>query len=131
MPAEAIYEKDAAIEFIYRCNGDPATASPTVKVLNPTKTEVLPAPTLTQVVGTRLWGGSFTPDAEGVWTLHGEDVHGGDMAKDFPVGALGVQSGMQFIKTAVILIDGKIDILDSKIDDLAADVADAGGAHFA
>ena len=36
MAKEAIYEVNSAIEFKYRCNGDPATASPTAKVLDET-----------------------------------------------------------------------------------------------
>ena len=130
MAKEAIYEVNSAIEFKYRCNGDPATASPTAKVLDETGAviDIAVEPifdiALAQIGVTRLFKSSFIPDAVGVWSVHCQDDNGGDVVKDFAVGAVGVQS----MAAKVVVIDGKIDDLDDKIDNLAAD---SGGAHFA
>lgn len=128
-PKEATYEVGSIIEFKYRCNGDPSVASPVCEVLDEAGAVDAQSPvTLTQIGTTRLFSGTFTPDAVGNWSLHITDANGGDVVKDFAVGTLGVQTGLQAIAAAVVIIDGKIDTLDGKIDDLASDT---GGAHFA
>ena len=128
-PKEATYEVNSVIEFNYRCNGDPATASPVAEVLDEAGVVDVQSPvTLTQIGSTRLFKGSFTPDALGVWAVHITDANGGDVVKDFAVGVIGVGSGLQAIAAGVVVIDGKIDGLETKIDGLAAD---SGGAHFA
>lgn len=133
MAKEAIYEKNSLIEFKYRCNGDPATANPTVDILDETgvinhtlAVGVDPdlSINLLQVGTSRLYRGAFTPDTSGIWTVHGKDDNGGDQAKDYPVGDIGVQT----MAEAVVTIDGKVDIIDDKIDGI---VGDSGGAHFA
>jgi len=128
-PKEAIYEVNSVIEFKYRCNGDQAIASPVAEVLDDAGAVDEQSPvTLSQIGTTKLFQGSFTPDVVGVWAVHITDSNGGDVVKDFAVGAVGVGSGLQAIAAGVVVIDGKIDTLDGKIDDLAAD---SGGAHFA
>lgn len=129
MPAEAIYEVNQPIEFRYRCNGAPAGANPVIEVLDETGVVdvAFPPIILAQIGTSRLFSGIFTPDAVGTWALHITDDNGGDVVKDFPVGLVGVQSGLQSLAASVITIDGKIDVLDGKVDDLAADT---GGAHF-
>lgn len=124
MPKEAIYEKNTLVEFKYRCNGSPSTANPVAEAIDETGT-VDPAiiVTLTQVGTSRIWKGSFTPDASGVWAVHITDSNGGDAVKDFPVGDIGVQT----MAEAIVTIDGKMDTLDDKVDEIAGD---AGGAHF-
>lgn len=131
MPKEAIYEVNQPIEFKYRCNGDPATANPVVEILDETDglfttltVGGTPPNDLNQIGTKKLFKGVFTPDEVGVWTVHGTDDNGGDQAKDFAVGAKGIQT----IAEAVVTIDGKVDGLDTKIDNIAAD---SGGAHFA
>lgn len=111
MPKEALYEVNQPIEFIYRCSGLPAGANPSVVILDATKTPVGTPLTvgsgLTQIGSTKLFQGLFTPDAEGVWTIHGTDDHAGDMAKDFPVGAVGAQS----MAAAILAIEANADLL--------------------
>lgn len=111
MPAEALYEIGVLIEFIYRCSGTPGDANPSVVILDAAKLPVgVPLTVgsgLTQIIGTKLFKGSFMPDAEGVWTLHGTDDHAGDQAKDYPVGAVGAQS----MAAAILAINGKADLL--------------------
>lgn len=124
-PKEANYEVNQPIEFKYRCNGDQATAEPiTVEVLDETGAVDAQVVVLAQIGVTRIFKGTFTPDAVGVWSVHIQDSNGGDQVRDFPVGTTGVQS----MAAKVVLIDGKIDSLDDKIDNIAAD---SGGAHFA
>ena len=72
-------------------------------------------------------GLNFTTLNAGKAKINITDNNGGDVVRDFAVGALGVGTGLQAIAAGVVVIDGKIDILDGKIDDLAADT---GGAHF-
>jgi len=127
-PKEATYEVDSVIEFKYRCNGDQASASPVVEVLDEDGAVDIQVPVLVQIGTTKLFKSSFTPDAVGVWAVHITDSNGGDVVKDFAVGVVGVGSGLQAVAAGVIVIDGKIDILEGKIDGLAAD---SGGAHFA
>ena len=127
-PKEAIYEIDQLIEFKYRCNGDQSTASPVAEVLDELGVVDAQVPVLTQIGTTKLFKSSFTPDEVGVWAVHITDANGGDVVKDFAVGAVGVGSGLQAIAAGVVVIDGKIDGLETKIDGLAAD---SGGAHFA
>ena len=127
-PKEAIYEVSSVIEFNYRCNGDQATASPVAEVLDEAGAVDAQSPvTLVQIGTSKLFKSSFTPDAVGVWAVHITDSNGGDVVKDFRVGTLGIQTGLQGITAAVVLIDGKVDTLEGKIDDLTAD---SGGAHF-
>lgn len=132
-PKEAIYQVNEPIGFKYRCNGDPAAADPKVDILDELdavhSTLVVgvdpdPAVNLIQVGATRLFKGEFTPDAVGVWSIHGSDDNGGDQVKDFPIGSVGVQT----MAAAIVTIDGKVDTLDGKVDNIAAD---SGGAHFA
>ena len=127
-PKEAIYEVNSVLEFKYRCNGDQASASPVVEVLDEDGAVDIQVPVLVQIGTTKLFKSSFTPDAVGVWAVHITDSNGGDVVKDFAVGVVGVGSGLQAVAAGVIVIDGKIDILEGKIDGLAAD---SGGAHFA
>lgn len=124
MAKEAIYEKNSLIEFKYRCNGSSSTANPVAETIDEDGVvDLLIVVTLTQVSTSRIWKGSFTPDASGVWGIHITDSNGGDVVKDFPVGDIGVQT----MAEAIVTIDGKVDDLDSKVDGLADD---AGGAHF-
>lgn len=127
-PKEATYEVNSAIEFKYRCNGDQSTASPVVEVLDEMGEVDIQVPVLTQIGTTKLFKSSFTPDEVGVWAVHITDANGGDVVKDFAVGAIGVGAGIKAIAAGVVVIDGKIDGLETKIDNLATD---SGGAHFA
>jgi len=128
-PKEANYELNSVIEFQYRCNGDPAVASPVCEVLDEAGLVDAQSPvTLTQIGTTKLFSGTFTPDAVGNWSLHITDANGGDVVQAFAVGTLGIQTAAQNIAASVIVIDGKIDTLETKIDDIASDT---GGAHFA
>lgn len=107
---EAMHEVNQSIEFTYRCNGDPATANPVVDIMDETATVVLTKTVgdgLTQIGATRLFKGSFTPDAEGVWKLHGKDDYSGDVAKDYPIGAVGLQS----MATAILNVQDKADLI--------------------
>ena len=130
-PKEATYEVNSVIEFKYRCNGDQTTASPVAEVLDEAGAVDVQVPVLTQIGTTKLFKSSFTPDAVGVWAVHITDSNGGDVVRDFAVGAVGVGAGLKVIAADVVIIDGKIDTIDGKIDDLAAGMGDAGGAHFA
>ena len=115
-PKEATYEVDSVIEFNYRCNGDPATASPVAEVLDEAGLVDVQSPvTLTQIGTSKLFKSSFTPDAVGVWAIHITDTNGGDAVKDFRVGTLGIQTGMQGISAGVVTIDGKVDTVDGKV----------------
>jgi len=127
-PKEALYEVNSVIEFKYRCNGDQSIASPVAEVLDELGNVDIQVPVLEQIGTTKLFKSSFTPDEPGVWAVHITDSNGGDVVRDFPVGVVGVGSGLQAIAAGVVVIDGKIDTLDAKIESLAAD---AGGAHFA
>lgn len=130
-PKESTYEVNSVIEFNYRCNGDPATANPVAEVLDEAGLVDAQSPvTLVQIGTSKLFKSSFNPDAVGVWAVHITDANGGDAVKDFRVGTLGIQTGMQTLAAGVVVIDGKVDTLDGKIDDLAAGMTDAGGAHF-
>ena len=112
-PKEATYEVDSVIEFNYRCNGDPATASPVAEVLDEAGAVDVQSPvTLVQIGTSKLFKSSFTPDAVGVWAVHITDANGGDAVKDFRVGTVGIQTGIQ----GIVVIDGKLDTVDGKVD---------------
>lgn len=132
MGKNAIHEINDPIAFKYRCNGDPSTANPTVDILDEEDgvdhTLVVgvdpdPAVNLIQKGTSRIFKGVFTPDAVGVWSIHGTDENGGDLVKDYAIGPIGVQT----MGAAIVTVDAKVDEVNAKVDNIAAD---AGGAHF-
>lgn len=122
-PKEATYEVNSVIEFNYRCNGDQATANPVCQVLDEAAAVDAQVPVLVQIGISKLFKSSFTPDAVGVWAVHITDSNGGDVVKDFRVGTLGVQTGIQ----GIIVIDGKVDVVDGKIDTVDGKVTAVDG----
>jgi hypothetical protein len=122
------YKVGDTVTFRVRCNGDPAVDNPTAQVFDETNTEEGVALTigagLTQVPGTKIVVGSFTPDIVGEWSVNILDDKGMDQVRQFKIGAADVD-----------VIGGGITTVDSKIDDMILTLAEilantAGGGHF-
>ena len=55
---------------------------------------------------------TFTPDAEGEWSLHIADSAGGKVVKQYSIGEYNVTS----VGAKVATVESKVDAIDSKVD---------------
>jgi len=69
---------------------------------------------MTQIGSSNRWQGSFTPDAEGDWSIEITDNLGGEAIKHYSVGNYNVNS----IGANVQSVETKVDNLDVKVDNL-------------
>ena len=66
---------------------------------------------------------SFTPDANGEWSVQIADANGGKAVASYSVGTYNLQS----IGATGASIEAKVDIVDANIDTLASDLATMDG----
>ena len=125
------YKVGDTIKFRIRTDGDPATDNPTATVHDETDTPLSPDLTigagLTQVGSTRIVVGTFTPDADGEWSVHMVDDTGMDLVKQFFVGDFSIES----IGANVASVEAKVDAQDTVLASILAKVNNiGGGGHF-
>jgi len=105
------YKVNEVIEFRLRCNGDPATDNPTVVIydeLDGVEATLQIGSGLTQVGSTRVVKGTFTPDAQGEWSLIATDDLGLEVTKQYSVGVYNLAA----VGAKIATIEAKIDAQD-------------------
>ena len=126
------YKVNEAIEVIYQAAGAKTGLTINMETYDEAHTLVAGGPTVLTEFGVtgRYWG-SFTPDAEGDWSVQVEEAGGkGQVVKHYSVGSYNlheVGSDVAAADAKIVTLDGKIDNLDAdivaidtKIDDLAS-----------
>ena len=123
--AQGVYKNGEAIEVTYQ-----ATAAETglddVKMDVYDESHAIDAAkgvaAMTEIGATGRYYGTFTPDAEGKWTVMIDSVtRPGKVVKKYSVGAHNIDSVGDDIATAdgkIVTVDGKVVAVDGKIDAL-------------
>lgn len=105
--AQKNYKKDEAIRVLYRAI--PGSTSATLNVYDETDTQdAVQSGAMTQLGATDRWIKTFTPDANGNWSVHITDSKGGSVIKDYSVGDYNVDS----VGATAASIESKVDALN-------------------
>lgn len=102
------YKINEAIRVIYRAI--PGSTSVNMDVYDETDTlDSGQSGAMTQLGSSDRWIGTFTPDANGNWSINITDSKGGDVIRDYSVGDYNVDS----VGAGVASVDAKIDALNN------------------
>ncbi len=111
--AEKNYARDEVIKVEYQTSG--AGSGLIVNMTVYDELDVEDAPQNAVMVEKGLTGryvATFTPDADGEWSVHITDSVGGRAVRQFSVGTYNIDS----VGTKVAIVEGKVDVLGVKID---------------
>jgi len=99
------YKVNEAIRVVYQATGTGSGLTVNMKVYDETDVEdVAQAAVMTEIGSTGRYVASFTPDAEGDWSVQVTDSDGGEGVKHFSVGSYNIQeigANLQSVETKV------------------------------
>ena len=118
--AQKNFKVNEPIEVLYQALNAKTAATVQMEVYDESHAKVLGGPTqLTELGTTGRYYGSFTPIAEGSWSVQLQESDGsGKVAKTFSVGA----NNLQDVGAKADAIEGKVDAVDTKIDSTSVKV---------
>ena len=134
--AEKTYKLNEVIKIVYQApNKETGLVGVVAEIILPDdeKDSNFPDMILTEVGHKGVYKGTFTPDAQGEWTVicHKSDDDG-QVMKRYSVGAHNVHSvgdkidtvdgKVDAVDTKVDAVDAQLDIVEGKIDDIVTDV---------
>lgn len=107
------YKINEVIKVEYQASGAGTGLAVNMKVYDELDAEdVGQAAVMTEKSTSGRYKATFTPDAEGEWSVHISDSAGGKAVKQFSVGNYNVDS----VGAKIVTVEGKVDIIDGKID---------------
>jgi len=114
------FKVNESIKVVYQGKGVQSGLTVTMKVFDETDTEVVlvsPAGVLLERGSSGRYVGSFTPDAEGDWSIEISDSAGGEVVKHYSVGQFNIQD-----------VGADVATTEAKVDDLAVEVDEVKSA---
>lgn len=104
------YKKDEPIRVLYRASA--GATSVNMDVYDETDTlDAVQSGAMTQLGSTNRWVATFTPDANGAWSVNITDDQGADVIRDYSVGDYNVSD----IGAGVATNEAKLDALASAV----------------
>lgn len=113
------YKKDEVIKVFYQAVGNKTGLTVQMDVYDETDIkDVGQSTTMTEIGNSGKYVATFTPDAEGDWSIQINDSAGGNAVRHYSVGQYNIQeigANLQSVENKVDTVDGEVSALDSQL----------------